>query len=87
MADHADDHASDDGAPRVRIPTIERAELVAALASPAPPLLFEVLPPGFWRKNHLPGALNAPPESAVAIITAAAPATATPIVLYCWDPG
>jgi rhodanese-related sulfurtransferase len=69
------------------VATIERAELEALLRGPTPPALFEVLPIGYWRKNHLPGALVAPPDSAVAVITAAVPAHDAPIVLYCWDPG
>ena len=73
--------------PRASVPTISREELVAALASPAPPALFEVLPAGYWRKSHLPGAINAPPAEAVGIITAQVPHHDADIVLYCWDPG
>ena len=80
-------HPSTDHSAHVPVPTIERDELAAALASAAPPALFEVLPLGYWRKNHLPGARNAPPDSAVAVITAAVPALDAPVVLYCWDPG
>jgi rhodanese-related sulfurtransferase len=75
------------GVPRVRIPTITREELEARLASPAPPPLFEVLPRGYWRKNHLPGAVNAPPDQAVEIITARVPDKGAEIVVYCWDDG
>ena len=73
--------------PHVPVPRISREELVAELAQPAPPALFEVLPRGYWRKHHLPGAVNAPPDQAAAIITAAVPDRAAPIVVYCWDPG
>ena len=66
---------------------ISRDELVAALASEAPPALFEVLPAGYWRKHHLPGARSAPPDEAVAIITAQLPHHDADIVVYCWDPG
>jgi rhodanese-related sulfurtransferase len=66
---------------------ISREELEAALRSTAPPALFEVLPVGYWRKHHLPGALNAPPDGAAAVIAAAVPDRAAPIVVYCWDPG
>ena len=66
---------------------ISREELQAALASPQPPALFEVLPAGYWRKHHLPGARNAPPDQAVALITAQLPHHDADIVLYCWDPG
>jgi rhodanese-related sulfurtransferase len=69
------------------VPRITRDELVAELAQPTPPALFEVLPRGYWLKHHLPGAVNAPPDQAAAIITAAVPDHAAPIVVYCWDPG
>jgi rhodanese-related sulfurtransferase len=69
------------------VASISREELEAALRSPAPPALFEVLPAGYWRKHHLPGARNAPPDGAAALIAAAVPDTAAPIVVYCWDPG
>ena len=69
------------------VPRISREELVAELAQPTPPALFEVLPRGYWLKHHLPGAVSAPPDQAAAIITAAVPDRAAPIVVYCWDPG
>jgi rhodanese-related sulfurtransferase len=69
------------------VPSISRDELAAALAAPSPPALFEVLPRGYWLKQHLPGAVNAPPDEAVAIITAQVPDRSAPIVVYCWDPG
>jgi rhodanese-related sulfurtransferase len=69
------------------VPTISRAELVAALRSDHPPALFEVLPTGYWKKHHLPGAISAPPEQAAAIITAQVPDHDADIVVYCWDPG
>lgn len=74
-------------APQDPVPRITREELVTALASAQPPALFEVLPPGYWRKSHLPGAINAPPSEAVAIITAQVPDHDADIVVYCWDPG
>lgn len=69
------------------VPRITRDELVAALDRPQPPALFEVLPRGYWRKHHLPGAINAPPNHAVEIITAQVPDHDAEIVVYCWDPG
>ena len=62
-------------------------ELRARLESADPPPLFEVLPRGYWRKHHLPGAVNAPPDQAVEIITARVPDKAAEIVVYCWDDG
>ncbi len=69
------------------IATIERDELARRLNDPSPPALFEVLPLGYWRKHHLPGAISAPPDEAVAIIMAAVPDPHAEIVLYCWDAG
>ncbi len=66
---------------------IGREELAAKLAAPTPPALFEVLPRGYWRKHHLPGAVSAPPNEAVDIITAAVPDRRAEIVVYCWDAG
>ena len=81
---------SEDDEPRrahASVPTIVRTELAERLRGPSPPALFEVLPRGYWRKHHLPGALNAPPAEAVAVIVAAVPAHDAEIVVYCWDPG
>jgi rhodanese-related sulfurtransferase len=78
---------ADDLPGRLPVPRISRDELVAELAAPTPPALFEVLPRGYWLKHHLPGAVSAPPDQAAAIITAAVPDHAAPIVVYCWDPG
>jgi rhodanese-related sulfurtransferase len=75
------------GPARTPVPAITREELQSRLESPAPPALFEVLPRGYWRKNHLPGALNAPPDQAVEIITAHVPDKGAEIVVYCWDDG
>lgn len=69
------------------VPRITRDELVTELATSTPPALFEVLPRGYWLKHHLPGAISAPPDQAAAIIAAAVPDHAAPIVVYCWDPG
>lgn len=81
------DPTPDDRSERTPVPRISREELVAALASAHPPALFEVLPAGYWKKQHLPGAIDAPPDEAVAIITAQVPAHDASIVVYCWDPG
>jgi rhodanese-related sulfurtransferase len=69
------------------VPVIERDELWARLQAPDPPALFEVLPRGYWRKHHLPGAINAPPDEAAAVIAARVPDPRAEIVVYCWDPG
>jgi rhodanese-related sulfurtransferase len=75
------------GRTRDRVPRIDRDELSAALSGAHPPVLFEVLPTGYWRKHHLPGAISAPPDQAVAVITRAVPDHDAEIVVYCWDPG
>jgi len=69
------------------VPVISRDDLAAALRRDHPPALFEVLPRGYWLKHHLPGAINAPPDQAAAIITAQVPDHDAEIVVYCWDPG
>ena len=69
------------------VPRISRDELKGKLESATPPALFEVLPAGYWRKNHLPGALNAPPDEAVALISEKIPDRNAEIVVYCWDHG
>jgi rhodanese-related sulfurtransferase len=84
MAEPSADQNAERGA---RVPTVSRQELVDALASDHPPALFEVLPVGYWKKHHLPGAISAPPEAAAAIITAQVPDHDADIVVYCWDPG
>ncbi len=48
--------------------------------------VVEVLPPGYWRHTHLPGALNLPPERVEADAPTLLPDRQAPIVLYCWDP-
>ena len=69
------------------VPRISRAELQAKLESGSAPALFEILPTGYWKKNHLPGARSAPPDQAVSIISAAVPDRNAEIVVYCWDDG
>ena len=81
------DPLADDTSGSLAVPRISRDELVAELAAPTRPALFEVLPRGYWLKHHLPGAVSAPPDQAADIITAAVPDHAAPIVVYCWDPG
>lgn len=69
------------------VATITREELAAALRREHPPALFEILPRGYWLKAHLPGAVNAPPDQAMQIITTHVPERDAEIVVYCWDPG
>lgn len=63
--------------------TIDRLDLVAALASPAPPALFEALPAAYFAKGHLPGAQQLDHATALAQVRALGLAPHAPIVVYC----
>jgi rhodanese-related sulfurtransferase len=47
--------------------------------------IFEVLAPMYWRKHHLPGAINMPPTQVLEVAAAHVPDKSDQIVLYCWD--
>ncbi|HYD51768.1 MAG TPA: rhodanese-like domain-containing protein [Gemmatimonadaceae bacterium] len=49
--------------------------------------LFEVLAPMYWRKHHLPGAVNLPPAEVRERIVELVPDRRAEIVVYCWDDG
>lgn len=63
--------------------TIDRRDLVAALASPTPPALFEALPPAYFAKGHLPSALRVDHAEALAQVRALGLPLDAPIVVYC----
>ncbi len=65
--------------------TISRDELHAKIQRGDPFFLFEVLAPMYWRKHHLPGARNMPPDRMVETADAIVPTKDAEIVLYCWD--
>ena len=67
------------------VETIGREELHRKITAGERFLLFEVLPAMYWRKHHLPGALNMPPNLVRTTIESVAPDHETEIVLYCWD--
>lgn len=46
--------------------------------------LVEVLPPGEYDQEHLPGAVNLPLKSLTAA-TVAALDRSRPVIVYCWD--
>lgn len=46
--------------------------------------LVEVLPPGEYDQEHLPGAVNLPLKSLTAA-TVAARDRSRPVIVYCWD--
>jgi len=49
--------------------------------------LFEVLGAMYYRKHHLPGAKNAPPDEVTTLVPRLVPDRAAEIVVYCWDDG
>jgi rhodanese-related sulfurtransferase len=67
--------------------TISRDELHARITNGDPFFLFEVLPVGYWRKHHLPGAVSLPFEQVTTLVPSLVPDRDAEIVLYCWDFG
>jgi len=67
------------------VDTITREELEAKLARRDAFVLFEVLPTPYWRKHHLPGALNMPPAAVAQTVVELGIGHDADIVLYCWD--
>ena len=67
------------------VPEITREELQAKIARGDRFHLFEVLGKGYWRKHHLPGARNLPPDEVTALAPQLVPDKAAEIVVYCWD--
>lgn len=49
--------------------------------------LFEVLAPMYWKKHHLPGAVNLPPAEVRQRLPQLVPDRRAEIVVYCWDDG
>ncbi len=64
---------------------IEREELYDRVVRGDPIVLLEVLGEGYWRKHHLPGALNLPPDRVRELAPVLVPDRHTEVVLYCWD--
>jgi rhodanese-related sulfurtransferase len=67
------------------IATIDRAELAARLERGEPLILVEVLPEKYYRKSHLPGAINIPIEVLRERAALLLPDRSVPIVVYCAD--
>jgi rhodanese-related sulfurtransferase len=65
--------------------TITREELHAKIVNGEPIRLFEVLGRPYWRKHHLPGAINMPPDRVREVAAESVPDLDTEIILYCWD--
>ena len=68
-------------------PTITRDELRAKIERGDPFHLFEVLGRMYWRKHHLPGAVNVPPDDVTTLVPQLVPDKGAEIVVYCWDDG
>lgn len=66
-------------------PLISREELRLKIDGGDKFFLFEVLPEPYYRKNHLPGALQLPPNDVVATVERLVPDKNADVVLYCWD--
>jgi len=49
--------------------------------------LFEVLAPMYYRKHHLPGAVNLPPTEVRELVPRLVPDRRAEIIVYCWDDG
>ena len=64
---------------------ITRDELRARVEQGPPLVLLETLPVGYWRKAHLPGAGNLPPDQVRALAPSLVPDKRAEIVVYCWD--
>ena len=64
------------------VATIERSELVGQLSGNETFTLIEVLPEEDYRRGHLPGALNVPPDRVGDLAPALVPDRTTPIVIY-----
>lgn len=69
------------------IPTITRAELQEKIERGDAFHLFEVLGRMYWRKHHLPGAVNVPPDEVTTLVPQLVPDKDAEIVVYCWDDG
>ena len=69
------------------IQTISRTELHEKIMRGDQFALFEVLPPMYFRKHHLPTARNLPPAEVATVVPQLVPDKGTEIVLYCWDDG
>lgn len=69
------------------IPTITRDELHAKIQRGDAFHLFEVLGPQYFRKHHLPGARNLPPDQVTTLVPQLVPDRGAEIVVYCWDDG
>jgi len=68
------------------IKTISRDELKQKLDRKDHFLLVETLPPTAYHHNHLPTAINLPPESVTLLAAQTLPDKNAEIVVYCASP-
>ncbi len=63
--------------------TITLTELRSRLDAGEPVVLVEALPPMYYEKAHLPGAINIPHDEVDALAPSLLPDKNAPIVVYC----
>ncbi|WP_285618105.1 rhodanese-like domain-containing protein [Kineosporia sp. NBRC 101677] len=63
------------------------ADLAAARAAGAAPLVIDVRSEEGWRAGRIPGAVHIPGPQLLERIGEVAPDLGTAIVVYCWGPG
>ncbi|WP_373695015.1 rhodanese-like domain-containing protein [Kineococcus terrestris] len=63
------------------------ADLAAARAAGAAPLVLDVRSAAGWAQGRIPGAVHLPGERVRDGIADLAPDLDTPVVVYCWGPG
>jgi rhodanese-related sulfurtransferase len=66
--------------------TISRDELKAKIDAGDRFTLVETLPAAAWEHQHLPGALNLPPDQVSALAPTLLPSMSAEIVVYCGGP-
>ena len=66
--------------------TISRDELKQKLNRQDDFLLVETLPATAYHHNHLPGAINLPPDSVASLASQLLPDKSAEIVVYCASP-
>jgi len=67
------------------VPAIGRDELKAELDRGEPVVVIEALPEPYWRRAHIPGALNIPVEQVDELAPVLLPDKGRRIVVYCAD--
>lgn len=65
------------------LPTITRNELKEKLERGYPVVLVEALPEMYYRKAHLPGAINIPPDQLRELASRLLPDKDAEVIVYC----